>query len=132
MADCSKTVDFLREWKRMCDNKVFSELCTCCPMNYKGTGHADMTCSMYARAYPDDAIAIVQKWSDEHPVKTWISELMDRCPNADKVAMIVGACPGWVFGTGPNVHHTDCGGRLERKCGECWEGEYKEATNNAT
>lgn len=127
MADCSKTVDFLREWKRMCDNKVFSELCTCCPMNYKGTGHADMTCSMYARAYPDDAIAIVQKWSDEHPVLTWLDMLKKSFPNADAVAMVAKTCPGWTFGTGPNMFETECTGKQEYRCGACWLSEYKEA-----
>ena len=123
MADCTKTVEFLREWKRMCDNKVFSELCTCCPMNYKGTGHADMTCSMYARAYPDDAIAIVQKWSDEHPVMTWAGKLKELLPNADIESIICGGCPCDYFGDiAPN--NKKCNATEE--CRVCWSGEYKE------
>lgn len=31
--------------------------------------------------YPEKAIAIVQKWSDENPQKTFLSELLKNYPN---------------------------------------------------
>nr|WP_303667679.1 hypothetical protein [Ruminococcus bromii] len=31
--------------------------------------------------YPEKAIEIVQKWSDEHPQKTYLSELLKNHPN---------------------------------------------------
>lgn len=121
MADCTKTVEFMREWIRLCK----SNNCNDCPLesNKVNSQH----CRWYVVAETEDAIAIVQKWSDEHPVMTWMSKLVEKFPNAEKISMITGACPGWVFGTGPNMHRTGCDGRRERRCEECWNGEYKEA-----
>ena len=31
--------------------------------------------------YPEKAIEIVQKWSDEHPVKTLLDDLKEKYPN---------------------------------------------------
>lgn len=121
MADCTKTVEFLREWYRMCS----ALKCADCPANSPRSGH-DCLCHTLKNDYPEDAIAIVQKWSDEHPVMTWMSKLVEKFPNAEKISMITGACTGWVFGTGPNMHRTGCDGRRERRCEECWNGEYKE------
>ena len=125
MADCTKTAEFLREWERMCGQK-----CDDCPI--KAIKSPVVPCVAYIGENPDKTVAIVQKWSDEHPVMTWMSKLVEKFPNAEKISMITGACPGWVFGTGPNMHRTGCDGRRERRCEECWNGEYKEATDNAT
>lgn len=124
MADCTKTAEFLREWGRMC----IGTDCIFCPMDEMAQG-GGFVCRTSVQIHPDDAIAIVQKWSDEHPVMTWMSKLVEKFPNAEKISMITGACPGWVFGTGPNMHRTGCDGRRERRCEECWNGEYKEEHN---
>lgn len=118
MADCSKTVEFLREWKWMCE--AYEE-CEFCPLN-------DVTDSSLCDVenIPDEAIDIVQKWSDEHPVMTWLDMLKKSFPNADDVAMVSKTCPGWIFGTGPNMFKTECTGKQEHRCGACWLSEYKE------
>lgn len=120
MADCTKTVEFLREWGRMCGNGNCQE----CPI-WREKAIA-IPCVNYIQNHQAEVLTIVQKWSDEHPVMTWMSKLVEKFPNAEKISMITGACPGWVFGTGPNMHRTGCDGRRERRCEECWNGEYKE------
>ena len=123
MADCSKTVDFMRELNRM--HKAFDE-CRNCPLSGWKREPRGLDCNEFVKHYTEQTISIVQKWSDEHPVMTWMSKLVEKFPNAEKISMITGACPGWVFGTGPNMHRTGCDGRRERRCEECWNGEYKE------
>lgn len=62
MKDCTKTVDFMEEYTRM--HKMYSSdvrECVGCPL--KG----EMSCDPMYWKKMNDLIAIVQKWSDEHP-----------------------------------------------------------------
>jgi hypothetical protein len=56
--DCSKTLDYLKERKRMCDMYDF---CQGCPYGTLGAGCAPF------RDTSQEYIDILQKWSDEHP-----------------------------------------------------------------
>lgn len=120
MADCSKTVEFIRELVRLCQNNDCPDGC---PMQVKGapcigSPHLGLC---------EDAIAIVQKWSDEHPAETWRSKLRKQLPNAVHEVMWT-LCPDRYFGdAAPGIAH-GCtrGGNWE--CFQCWDGEYKEAT----
>lgn len=65
--DCSKTIDFLSELKRLCDTR---DECVAnaankedCPM----FGICKLTHSKTCAKDAEKAIEIVQKWSDEHP-----------------------------------------------------------------
>lgn len=77
MADCSKTDVFLEELDRMCKSKTCSECKLSIYNNYSG----EMGCDEYMRNYWYDAIKAVQKWSDEHPIKTRQSEFLKMFPN---------------------------------------------------
>ena len=125
MADCTKTVEFLREKSRMCGS------CACyeCPASAGNNGY-DVPCEQLIFGLPEEYMRIVQKWSDEHPVMTWIGKLKEAFPGCDAATMITEACPGWVFGRGPNRINTPCDGKKTRKCGDCWNGEYKEVDSD--
>lgn len=43
-----------------------------------------MFCHDFQAKYPDEAIAIVQKWSDEHPPKTYRDDFFEKFPGAVK------------------------------------------------
>jgi len=60
MADCSKTLEFSREFSRMCNH--YGDLWDCegCPLQ-----DHDYQCEN--RDITQEVIDIVQKWSDEHP-----------------------------------------------------------------
>lgn len=113
MADCKKTVEFLREWSRMCDAH---EECATCPLDEPTSGRGCDVCNI-----PDDAIAIVQKWSDEHPVMTWAGKLRELLPNF--TGMPHNYCPSLFFG---NHAPSGCGDCNDIACVDCWNGEYKE------
>ena len=74
--DCSKTVNFAREYSRMCNR----EECNECPASLANNG-TDYDCERLLYSYPEVAVEVVQKWSDEHPVKTRLDDLKEKYPN---------------------------------------------------
>lgn len=91
MIDCSKTENYFNEKLKMTKKHKLNggayicELnCTDCPLNSSNNGSSDMmSCSDFETIYPQKAIAIVQKWSDEHSQRTYLSEFLEHYPNAE-------------------------------------------------
>lgn len=89
MIDCLKTENYFAEKVRMTKKHKLNggayicELnCTECSLSSLNNGTTDnMACSDFETLYPEKAIAIVQKWSDEHPQKTYLTELLKIFPN---------------------------------------------------
>lgn len=77
--DCSVTVNFLRERQRMCDSHRHG--CGNCALR-EVSRYTEHTCSDYTYAHPETSVKVVQKWSDEHPVKTRLDDLLKKYPNA--------------------------------------------------
>lgn len=76
--DCSVTVNFLKEWRRMC----LAEHAKCndeCPFGICENGEG-LGCDVFVQKFPKTAIEIVQRWSDEHPVKTRLDDLLEKYP----------------------------------------------------
>lgn len=90
MIDCSKTENYFAEKQRMTKKhkpnggRYICKLnCTDCPLSSFNNGSSYMmSCSSFETLYPEKAIAIVQKWSNEHPQKTYLSEFLKNHPNA--------------------------------------------------
>ncbi len=83
MIDCSKTENYFAEKVRMmkrAKNGLCKLGCSNCPLcsinNNKG-----QSCTAFEMLYPEKAIEIVQRWSDEHPQKTYLTELLKIFPN---------------------------------------------------
>lgn len=85
--DCSVTMNFLRERERMCHN---SSCGSGCPV-FRLAREDSTSCDYYLRKHPEKAVKIVQKWSDEHPAKTRLDDLLEKYPKAqlDKIT----GCP---------------------------------------
>lgn len=84
MIDCSKTMNYFIEKLRMTKQQkdgVCKLDCSDCPLSSSNNG-TGISCSHFETGYPEKAIAIVQKWSDEHPQKTYLSEFLKNYPNA--------------------------------------------------
>lgn len=123
MIDCLKTENYFAEKVRMTKKHKLNggayicELnCTECPLSSLNNGTTDnMACSDFETLYPEKAIAIVQKWSDEHPQKTYLSEFLKNYPNAwlNEKGIPKRMCPS-MLGL---KDLEDCG---ERNCVECW------------
>lgn len=78
MIDCNITKNYIHERKRMCE----SYSCFECPLSSKTNG-TKKTCRVFENCYPDKAIEIVQKWSNEHPQKTLLTEFLERYPKTE-------------------------------------------------
>lgn len=87
MINCSKVENYFAERQRMTKrHKLNSGVCVCelncvdCPLSSFNNG-TNIPCADFERFYPNKAIAIIQKWSDEHPPKTYLSEFLKNYPN---------------------------------------------------
>lgn len=83
MIDCAKTENYFAEKQRMtkrAENGLCKLSCSNCPLcsenNNKGLSYTG-----FEMLYPKKAIEIVQRWSDEHPQKTYLTELLKIFPN---------------------------------------------------
>lgn len=120
MIDCSKAENYFAEKRRMTKEQqdgVCKLKCSGCPLSSFNNGSSDMIpCFAFEKFYPEKAIEIVQKWSDEHPQKTYLSELLERFPNAPLhvTGIPENICP---FHLGL-MSIDDC--RNDRDCVKCW------------
>ena len=119
--DCSKTINFFSELKRLCDSRT---ACTAdaankeqCPL------HGFCRQSLTIRAEEIiTAVENLQKWSDEHPKKTYAQDFLEKFPKAQRGSDgTLLACRNAIYGGGcpkiePNI---DC-------CYECWDEPMEE------
>ena len=73
--DCSATVNYLREVHRMC--KYYDHECDKCPASVMNNSY-NQICKTLFTNHPETAIEVVQAWSDEHPVKTRLDDLLEK------------------------------------------------------
>ena len=118
MIDCSKTENYMHEKARMTKsvvNGVCHIRCTDCPLS-RFNNNEKIVCSELELYHSETAVQIVQRWSDEHPQKTYLSELLKYFP---KVELNNKGLPKWIC-----PHHLglneieDCGG-TDNYCAEC-------------
>lgn len=124
MIDCSKTENYFAEKQRMTKRQKggICELHCCdCPLCSKNNGTSEiLSCTSFEMHYPEKAIEIVQKWSDEHSQKTFVTEFLKNYPhalvNGDGIPNSV--CP---YDLGLMNKH-DC----RKTCIECWNQPIEE------
>lgn len=119
MIDCSITENYFAERRRMTMTAKYGICkldCTKCPLSSKNNGTSEnLSCANLEIHYPEKAVAIVQKWSDEHPQKTYLSELLEHFPNTPhNDDGIPNFCP-YHLGL---MSMDDC--RNDGNCAECW------------
>jgi len=68
-----EAIKFIKERDRMC--RTYDD-CKGCPLE------ADDDCTDFPNGSPERAVEIVEKWSEENPVKTRQSEFLKLHPNA--------------------------------------------------
>lgn len=83
MIDCSKTENYMHEKARMTKsvvNGVCHIRCTDCPLS-RFNNNEKIVCSELELFHSETAVQIVQRWSDEHPQKTFLTEFLKHYPN---------------------------------------------------
>lgn len=118
MIDCSKTANYFAEKLRITKrtkNGLCKIKCSNCPLCSNNNGEG-LSCPTFEMYYPEKAIEVVQKWSDEHPPKTYLSELLKNYPN------IPLCCDGIPDGICPYdlglMSIDNC--RKDGNCVKCW------------
>lgn len=79
--DCSKTINFFPELKRLCDSRT---ACTADAANKEQCPLHDF-CRQSLIIRAEEIITSVenlQKWSDEHPKKTYAQDFFEKFPKA--------------------------------------------------
>lgn len=117
MIDCTKTTNYFTEKLRMTKrtkNGLCKIKCSNCPLCSNNNGEG-LSCPTFEMYYPEKAIEVVQRWSDEHPRKTYLSEFLKNYPNAQLKddGTPVGICPHHLG----LINKEDC---KNRNCVECW------------
>lgn len=121
MIDCNITTNYFNEKLRM-TKKTSRERCQIkcseCPLSILNNGTSErMTCVTFETLYPEKAISAIQRWSDEHPQKTFLTEFLEKYPNAElRIDGIPkGVCP-YALGL---INRDDCQ-KKDHNCVECW------------
>ena len=91
MVDCGKTEVLFKELKRMCEK--YNSTCVGCRIY---SICFDTGCYGFIKDNPQEAIEIVQKWSNENPIKTRQSEFLKLFPDAKITDGHINICPEWV------------------------------------
>lgn len=118
--DCGKTTNFLAELQRLCGSR---DRCTADAANEEQCPMFGICSCGLANFCAKDAKKTVQKWSDEHPVKTYVQDFFEKFPKAQsdsdgtpyacRKTTYGGKCPG-----------IECDPGLE--CDECWNEPMEE------
>ena len=84
--DCSKTIDFFAEAKRHCDSRTACEADAAnkeqCPMFEVCDHPLTEICVEICVEDAIKAMKSLQKWSDEHPKKTYAQDFFEKFPKA--------------------------------------------------
>lgn len=56
--------------------------CYDCPFS-RFNNERKLQCSAFESEYPEEAVAIVEKWAEEHPQKTILMDFLEKFPNAN-------------------------------------------------
>lgn len=120
--DCRETKNYLKEKRRMCETIKY---CDECPF-YDVEG---MDCFVSGATKPinaKEAIATVQKWSDEHPRKTYARDFFEKFPEAkpDKEG-VPRMCRVNCYGG--SCQYSAVAGAGPAPCKACWNEEMETA-----
>lgn len=126
MIDCTKTKNYFAEKARM-SKRTKTGVCgiTCgkCPLGGKNNGAPEfMTCTTFEIHYPQAAISIVQRWSNTHSQRTYLTEFLKHYPNVQlyDAGIPKGICP-YHLGL---MSKDNC--RKDHNCVKCWNQHIPE------
>ena len=123
MIDCNITKNYFNEKQRMAKKrKLYAGIykceldCSDCPLSSLNNDATDrMTCSEFEMLCPEQAIEAVQRWSDEHPPKTYLTELLKNYPN---ISLEDNGTPNFCPYRLGLMSIDDC--RKDHNCIKCW------------
>lgn len=113
--DCGYTENYLKEKNRMTESCEIN--CENCPIS-SDNNKTCLPCEEFENTYPNKAIEIVQKWSDEHQQEARLEHFMKMFPNAQMFEN------GYPFICVKNLNKkVSC---EECTCEQCWNEPYED------
>lgn len=112
--DCSKTINFLHELKRLCGSR---DECVANAANKEDCPMFGVCTLTYSKIRDKDiktAIETMQKWSDEQPKKTYAQDFFEKFPKARSNS------DGTPFVCRERIYGGEC---PVLECDECWNKE---------
>lgn len=131
MIDCTKTINYFNEKLRMTKRTkkgLCETSCSDCPLYNENNGTSEgLSCGCLEMHYPEKAIEIVQKWSDKHPQRTYLTEFLKHYPSAPlyEIGTPKGICP-YHLGL---MDKDDCP-KTYRDCVKCWNQSIEDGEEN--
>lgn len=114
-------VEFLKEKERMCNylsRALEGDRCRNCVLSRYNNSNK-IHCDHFIREYPEQAVEIVEEFSEAHPRKTILDDFKEKYPNAPQVQRYPKISPcdlGYRGFTGCGVNCSKCS--TERI--KCW------------
>lgn len=96
-------IKYFETIKRMCEIG-----CSECPLS-SYNNHKGVVCRTYGYTHPAEAVVIVEKWAEEHPQKTILSDFLEKFP---KSKLGENGCPYYCC-------HSELGYEDEKHCRDC-------------
>ena len=94
-------VEFLKTLRRMCH-------CECLKCEF-GKRSGSVSCNVWQKTNPEEAVAVLEEWAKEHPEKSRQSEFLKHYPDARILRGRLNVCPMDVFGdTKINCNNHTC------------------------
>ena len=122
--DCSKTINFFPELKRFCNSR---DVCVADAANKNRCPMYDFCYLPNSKVCVEELIKVVenlQKWSDEHPKKTYAQDFFEKFPKAqsgsDGTPFV---CREEIYGRA-RPKFEDCG--YMGTCENCWNEPMEE------
>lgn len=123
--DCNKTINFLHELQRLCDSRTRCIADAAneeqCPM----VGRCEDALTKISIEDAAKVIEILQKWSDEHPRKTYAQDFFEKFPkaqsNSDGTPFV---CRERIYGGIHSATLEDCD--YTGACKNCWNEPMEE------
>ena len=107
--------------QRMCGK--YNDNCDNCPLSFVNNNR-DLTCNELMEDYPAEAEKIFEDWDKAHPVKTILSDFLEKYPNAmlgdDGTPMDI--CPSYLGYFGK------CKCKSRSDCLKCWNTPMEDKT----
>ena len=74
-------IKYFNTKNRMTKGCIQNSECPQCVLSSKNNPY-EMDCSTFEMEIPEEAVAAVEKWAEEHPVKTRMSDFIEKFPKA--------------------------------------------------
>lgn len=104
-----KAMATIHDYARMC--RSFGGRCSICPLN-KFMDKYMKNCGRVLFIHASEVSAIIDKWCEEHPQKTYKQDFLEKLPNTNLLADIPAGCRNNFYGWDSKT--------CERDCFKCW------------